>query len=323
MKVQKELSIYMGDSTRAMRRQELEAQQSGKEKKKSVFAGDLNGTQDNILLKKQQARKQALKVVADTWSGDKKIDNDLEERNEKIKSLHDEVRNAKKELSEIAEQQEDMRKRYGVDADSEEQKDLELLLKSREAKRNPEISLTEEEQERLKEIEGQERTEYQNRALEMDSFGDYHRGVISEAEKQIEAENRIIRDIKLERLKKDPMLNAQKQADAIEEAAGEEILNMLVEEGKEHIDEEQEEKKEQAAEAKEKKEEQEELLAKRKDERKEAEKRAEELAESMPVEELLGLDKTQDEIQKEIQNIVDKMKLIAEDIKGAAVDTTL
>ena len=323
MKVQKELSIYMGDSTRAMRRQELEGQQSGKGKKKNVFAGELNGTQDNILLKKQQAQKQALKVVTDTWSGDKKIDDDVKERRERIKSLREEVGNAQKELNEIAEQQEVLRKRYGVDADSEEQKDLELLLKSREAKRNPKVSLTKEEQERLAEIEGQERTEYQNRVLELDSFGDYHHDIISKAKQQIEIENNIIRETKLERLKKDPMLDAQKQADAIEEAANKEILGMLVDEGKEHIDKEQEEKKEQAAEAKEKKEEQEELLAKRKDERKEAEKRAEELAESLPVAQLLDLDKTQEELNREIQNIVDKMKLIEEDIKGAAVDTTL
>ena len=321
MKVQKELSIYMGESTRAMRRQELEGKQSGKGKKKNVFAGELNGTQDNILLKKQQAQKQALKVVTDTWSGDKKIDDDVKERRERIKSLREEVGNAQKELNEIAEQQEVLRKRYGVDADSE--KDLELLLKSREAKRNPKVSLTKEEQERLAEIEGQERTEYQNRVLELDSFGDYHRDIISKAKQQIEIENNIIRETKLERLKKDPMLDAQKQADAIEEAADKEILGMLVDEGKEHIDKEQEEKKEQAAEAKEKKEEQEELLAKRKDERKEAEKRAEELAESLPVEQLLDLDKTQEELNREIQNIVDKMKLIEEDIKGAAVDTTL
>ena len=71
MKVQKELSIYMGDSTRAMRRQELEEQQSGKGKKKNVFAGGLNGTQDNILMKKQQAQKQALKVVTDTFRDEK------------------------------------------------------------------------------------------------------------------------------------------------------------------------------------------------------------------------------------------------------------
>ena len=323
MKVQKELSIYMGESTRAMRRQELEGQQSGKGKKKNVFAGELNGTQDNILLKKQQAQKQALKVVTDTWSGDKKIDDDVKERRERIKNLREEVGNAQKELNQIAEQQEVLRKRYGVDADSEEQKDLELLLKSREAKRNPKVSLTKEEQERLAEIEGQERTEYQNRVLELDSFGDYHRDIISKAKQQIEIENNIIRETKLERLKKDPMLDAQKQADAIEEAANKEILGMLVDEGKEHIDKEQEEKKEQAAEAKEKKEEQEELLAKRKDERKEAEKRAEELAESLPVAQLLDLDKTQEELNREIQNIVDKMKLIEEDIKGAAVDTTL
>ena len=119
------------------------------------------------------------------------------------------------------------------------------------------------------------------------------------------------------------MQKAQEQAEAIEEAAGKEILGMLAEEGKEHVDKEQEEKAEQAEEAKEAKEEQEELLAKRKDEREEARERAEALAESLPTEQLLSLDKIQDDINKEIQNIVDKMKLIEEDIKGAAVDRTL
>ncbi|MEZ3427688.1 MAG: hypothetical protein K1W13_09835 [Lachnospiraceae bacterium] len=325
MKVQKELSIYMGESTRAMRRQEMEEQQAGKGKKnqKSVFAGELNGIQDNILVKQQKARKEALKVVTDTWSGDKKIDNGLKERRERIKSLQEEVGNAKKELADIARQQEDLQERYGIDADSAEQKDLELLLKSREAGRNPEVSLTKEERERLAGLAGQELTEYQSRVLELDSYGDYHRAIIAEDEKQIEIENKIIRDTKLERLKKDPMQGAQKQAEAIEEAAGKEILGMLAEEGKEHVDKEQEEKEEQAEEAKEKKEEQEELLAKRKDEREEAKKRAEALAESLPTEQLLSLDKIQEDINREIQNIVDKMKLIEEDIKGAAVDQTL
>ena len=314
MKVQKELSIYMGESTRAMRRQEMEEQQAGKGKKnqKSVFAGELNSIQDNILLKQQKARKEALKVVTDTWSGDKKIDNGLKERRERIKSLQEEVGNAKKELAAIEGQKEELQKRYGVDAESAEQKDLELLLKSREAGRNPKVSLTEEERERLAELQGQKLTEYQNRVLELDSFGDYHRDIIAEDEKQIEIENGIIRETKLERLKKDPMLGAQKQAEAIEEAAGKEILGMVVEEGKEHVDKEQEEKEEQ-----------EELLAKRGDEREEAKKRAEALAESLPTEQLLSLDKIQDDINKEIQNIVDKMKLIEEDIKGAAVDQTL
>ena len=325
MKVQKELSIYMGESTRAMRRQEMEEQQAGKGKKnqKSVFAGEINGIQDNILVKQQKARKEALKVVTDTWSGDKKIDNGLKERRERIKSLQEEVGNAKKELADIARQQEDLQERYGIDADSAEQKDLELLLKSREAGRNPEVSLTKEERERLAGLAGQELTEYQSRVLELDSYGDYHRAIIAEDEKQIEIENKIIRDTKLERLKKDPMQGAQKQAEAIEEAAGKEILGMLAEEGKEHVDKEQEEKEEQAEEAKEKKEEQEELLAKRKDEREEAKKRAEALAESLPTEQLLSLDKIQEDINREIQNIVDKMKLIEEDIKGAAVDQTL
>lgn len=325
MKVQKELSIYVGERTPAMRRQELLEQQAGKGKKnqKSVFAGDLNGYQDNILLKQQKARKEALKVVTDTWSGDKKIDNGLKERRERIKSLQEEIGNAQKELADIEGRKEELQKRYGVEADSAEQKDLELMLKSREEKRNPQVSLTKEERERLDGLAGQELTEYQSRVLELDSYGDYHRAIIAEDEEQIEIENRIIKDIKLERLKKDPMQGAQKQAEEIEEAARKEILGMLVEEGKEHVDKEQEEKEERAEETKEAKEEQEELLAKRKDEREEAKERAEALAESLPTEQLLSLDKIQDDINREIQNIVDKMKLIEEDIKGAAVDQTL
>lgn len=323
MKVQKELSVYVGESTNAMRRQALEERQADKGKRKNVFAGDLNGIQDNILLKKQQARRQALKVVADTWSGEKKVDDDIKGRKEKVKSLRDDIKTAKEELNKISDMQEELQKQYGVGEESAEQKDLELLLKEREAMRGGEVSLTKEEWERLDVIRGQERTEYQDRVLEMDSWGDYQRNIINEAEKQVKLENRTIKDMKIERLKKSPMLKAQQEAEAIEEAAGKEILGMLMEEGKEHIDEEQEEKKEQAEEIKEEKEAQEAILEKRKDERKEAEKRAEELAESIPVEQILDLDKVQSDLKKEIQNIVDKMKLIAEDIKGAAVDKTL
>ena len=41
------------------------------------------------------------------------------------------------------------------------------------------------------------------------------------------------------------------------------------------------------------------------------------------MEELLGLDMTKSDFQTEIQNIVDKMKLVEEDIKGAMVDKTV
>lgn len=322
MKVGNQVSVFMGERTR--QREELEEKQSGKNKKTTVFAGDLNATQDKILLKRKEAQKKALKVVADTWEGDRKIDTNLEERRMRIKSLREEAGAAKKEIAEVKAGMEDLRKQYGVESDSAEQKDLELILKGRESMRaGSKVSLSEDERECLAEIGTKELTEYQSRVLEMDEGADYYRKIVAENEKEIEVENAVIREIRKERLKKDPMLGAQKEAEVIEEAAGKEILGMLIEEGKEHIDEEQEEKEEKAEEAKEKKEEQEELLEKRRTEREEAEKRAEELAESMPMEELLGLDMTKSDFQTEIQNIVDKMKLVEEDIKGAMVDKTV
>lgn len=91
--------------------------------------------QDKIWQKKQQAQKQALKVVKDAWDGDRKIDADLAARGEKIRALEDESAGAKKELAAYEEEKETLRESYGVSADSEEQKDLELLLKQREAER--------------------------------------------------------------------------------------------------------------------------------------------------------------------------------------------
>ena len=94
---------------------------------------------------------------------------------------------------------------------------------------------------------------------------------------------------------------------------------MIVDEAKEHLDEEQEKKEEEAEAVKEKKEEQEEILEKRKD----REDELEELMEDMPLEDMADLKNAQAEIQQEIQNVVSKMNLVAEDIKGATVDVSV
>ena len=103
------------------------------------------------------------------------------------------------------------------------------------------------------------------------------------------------------------------------EAAGDEIMGLVVEEAKDHLDEEAEERREQAQEIKEEREEQEEILEKRQ-ERKD---RLEELAESVPVEEMVSMDRLQDEVEQEVQEILNKLKLLPEDIKGTSVDQLL
>lgn len=321
MKVERNQTIFVGESTRS---QELQEKQGSRQKKGSVFAGELNMPQDKILQRRQQAQKKALKVVADAWDGDRKIDADLASRGEKVRALQEESKSAKEEMAAYEKEKETLRQNYGVEADSDEQKDLELLLKQREADRpGSGVTLTEEEQKRLEEIGKQERTEYQSQVLEMDEAKDYYRDIIEKNDREIGMENAIIRGIGLERLKREPMLEAQKEADAIKEAANEEIIGMLVEEGMNHIDEEQDEREEKAEELKEKKEEQEELIEKRRDESEEAKKRAEELAEDMPTQEYMELEQMRTNVQKEVQDIVEKMNLVAEDIKGSLVDDKL
>lgn len=59
----------------------------------------------------------------------------------------------------------------------------------------------------------------------------------------------MIRQTKIERLKSNSMGAAFEQADAVMGAASDEIMGMLIAEGKDHIDEKQEEEKKTAEEA--------------------------------------------------------------------------
>lgn len=143
--------------------------------------------------------------------------------------------------------------------------------------------------------------------------------LMSKLSKEIEMENAVIRGIRGERRKHHSMTDAQKQAEDVLAAARDEIVSLVVEEAKNHIDEEQEKREEQSEEIKEKKEEQEKIL----EERKEEEEELEEFMEDMPMEELADLKNVQEEIRQEVQNIVSKMNLVTEDIKGAMVDTSV
>jgi len=132
-------------------------------------------------------------------------------------------------------------------------------------------------------------------------------------------------DIKIERAKSNPMVDATKEAEAALKTAGKEIVGMLFEEAKEHMETELEKKQEAAEEkAAEEKELEERIEAMRaeKDEEKDAETPAVEQLERS-TRRMVKIAETGQEIQKELKNVVDRMKLDLEDLKGAAVDETL
>lgn len=98
----------------------------------------------------------------------------------------------------------------------------------------------------------------------------------------------MISQTQIERLKSNPIGKATDQADAVLDAASDEIIGMLFEEGKEHIDEEQEAFTEEIIDA---------------------------------VNQMSTGAGDISQAQAEIKDIINRLKLIEDDVKGAAVDT--
>ena len=154
---------------------------------------------DSIAAKKAQAQKKAMKIIGDAFSGDKKIDDDLNERREKVRTLQKESGENRAAMKDLQDQREKLLEQ-GYAADSDEVKNLDEQVKS-------------------------------------------YAELISDTEDEIQMENAVVRQSKIERLKSDPMVKAREQADSVLEAASDEILGDLIAEGKQHIDEKLEEEK--------------------------------------------------------------------------------
>lgn len=320
MKVQN-TTIFMGDNTRNERHGK---EVSGKNGQKTVYAGNLNKNFDPVAQKKQQARKQAMKVITDARENDLKIEQSFEESRSRLKEHREKLGNANTELKRIEDERMALKESYGIDENSREEQELQLLVKREEANRpGSGVRLTKEEREQLEEIEKNGLTEYQKHSLELYKSGEVYRNEKVEAEEGIEAENDFIRSMKRELPKNQGMLKAQAAADEIMEAASKEIVGMLMDEAKDHIDEEMEEKKEAAQEKAEEEKEEEEKIEKIKEDKAEKEEFAESVSEQTEdiTKYMVEMEDTMGEVQQEVKKIIDEMKLLEEDMKGIAVDT--
>lgn len=319
MKVNNHHTIFIGENIK--QQNQVREGQYKKEEKRHFFTGNLNQDlfENKLLQKKKEAQEKALKVVGDAFAGDRQIDNELQERRDKIASLEQANQNLQKQIDEISQRQEAFMEQSGITADSQEQKDLELLRKKDKWLRGEGEALTKEEFEYVSKLESEGLTDYQKRQREWDAEKKHFQKDIDKNNEKIFLENAIIRGTKLERLKNDPMVKAKKEAEAILDAASKEIIGMIMEEAKDTVDEKNKEEQEKAEKLEEEQKKQEAFIEKQKEKRKDTE----ELLENMPMEEMLHMGQLKDEIKQEIKNIVSEMKLVAEDIKGAMVDKSV
>ena len=321
MKVQNK-AIFMGENSRAERNGGLQEESRGTQNgRRSVFAGDLSKNFDPVAQKRQDARKKVMKIVGDALGSDQKLTDELADARTRMEQSRKALGEANAEIKWAEDERAALRETYGVEPDSQQEQDLELLEKEHTARTFGGVTLTDEERERLEQIHQEGLTEYQQRSMELYEGEDYYKKQANEAKAQMKAAGGAASAIKSAMAKSQTMIKAQNTAEDIMDAAGREIMGMLVDEAKDHIDEEMEEKKEAAQEKAEEEKELEEKLEKIKEKKEDQEELAEAIGEL--TEQTLQLDGVKTDIQEEIKDIVNKMKLLEEDIKGAVVDTTV
>lgn len=315
------------------------------QRKNTIFAGDLPLHKDSITLRRQQAQKKAMEFVQNAWSADRKTDQSIEEYEALAQEQKQEIMLNRDRISECRDRKENLREGYGVEKDSQEQKDLELLERLHYPGNGEfaEFDFTEEERKRLKELESEPLTEYQQKCLEIDGEEQIFRIRADKAESTLVAYNGAVRSIKQERLKHHEMLDAQNNAEKVMEQASEDIQGMIVDEAKDHVDETYEEQREEAKDKAEEKEEQEEKIELRKEQKELMEERIESIKEdrneaeaaqkkqerdAREEAELLGdmadaglnVAGANDAVKAEIKDMLNKLKLVEADIKGIEVD---
>lgn len=351
-----ENSVFVTNQEALMRKQAAKAEKEQNGKRSSVYSGHLNLAADRLMKRKQLAQKQAMKVVKDVFESDQKFDNSIEGANSYIDQLRKENQEYLDKLGKIPARQEELRKSYGVAADSQEQKDLELLRKGRAASQswNQEIQLSDEEKEQIAKIQEQGLTDYQWDSLALDSEKELYETYIEKNKLLIEITSSTVGDMQLEQLKEHPMVDAIDKMDEVMQAANKNLAFELLGEGVDHIQEEQEEKLEEAEKQAEKKEEQEEKIEEQQEKRDEKEEVIEEIRENTQeneetvsdiqenAQDSIALtakmkaseqneknleietgDLQNDSVQKKLKKIMDKLKVLEEDLKGIGIDISL
>ena len=310
----------------------------------SVSGANLKG--ESLVQQRQGlARKQALKVVSDAFGGEKKLDAQMQSIKDEIKRLQDEINEKTANTMENDAKLKELQEEYGIDPDSEESKELSKLAFKMN---NSKDGLSDEEISKM--------SEYQQKALYYVAANQQNSLDIDRAKAQQMGNVQGYSDMKRERLKSQDMLDAQEAAEDIMDAANGETIALLTQEAVEHVDEEQKEREEEAKEAAEKKKEEKKEEAKKLEkeatqqemienikehaaesqrtsadtkraiarrERAEADRMDTEDIQKTIISDGASMEDTQNAVNSEITNILNRLSLLSNDVKGSTIDNQI
>lgn len=287
----------------------------------SIYAGNA-GFQDRVSEKYARTQKKAIKKLLDQFAADTQIDDEMKGRSRHIEELEANSREIRDKLSSLDARRQELQESCQVEPDSQEQKDLELLQKANAANKNPFAEqLTDEEMERLNNMPPL--TEYQKGMLALDDAEEFYHSQLEKNKKDIAVEKATIEATKKALLKVHPMVDAQKEADKLMEAARKEALGMLFEEGKDKLEEDARKMQEKIEENKAEQLEEELRRAKLEEEeaqRKEREEAMQETVFSATMQAISSTQQNAEMIQSTIKNLIQDQTLLDVDLKGLRVD---
>lgn len=304
------------------------AAQESSQPRKTIDARSLKGLdpkRSGIDKKRENARKQAMKLVQNAWNRDAKSAAEQKDLEAQKADKLTEVQKLTEQMKNIEETKKNLQEKYGVDPDSKEQKDLELLEKYQNNVTGASYdSFSEEEKERLKELQNTPFTDYQKEVLRQNSVKSALSREVERKNREVAALQEAVTDSTIDQLKSQDMLKAQDAAGQILDASGKEILNMLIQEGRDNIDENAKEEQEKAEKAQEEKEKKQEKTDDAKEKRKEQEELLKKQTRSDQMEQKLSMQNQSDNqvnhTQKQIQKILKENHLVNEDLKGIEID---
>ena len=124
--------------------------QSVRTVKNAAFGGATKLGEDPVAKRREEARRQAWKVVENAWKNDRSVDDTIKNHRDSYAELENRKKGALAAIDETNQQKEALREQCGVDADSQEQQDLLLLEKEQDYKNGVlDEGLTDEEYDRL------------------------------------------------------------------------------------------------------------------------------------------------------------------------------
>ena len=190
---------------------------------KAINVRNLNHMTDRQQMmdeKRTSARKQAIKLISDAWKSDNKATDNINVMDKAKETIAIRNNELMSKLKDIKDSQEALREQYGVDKNSEEQKDLELLIKYQDNKTGIfSDKFSKEEIERLKELQSQPLTEYQKKSLMINAGKDSVYNELDRNETKAMSLTMSINDAKTEQLKSQDMLKAQEEIAQMETEA--------------------------------------------------------------------------------------------------------